>query len=246
VLYELTPTETVPPINPGETIAMTGFFRESSGRFVRVGGDAVVTPVATTDYLGNSQDDGLGSDLTASLSLSFTSTSNSASFAFTNNHASAIIYLTKLQVRGKAIQDRYEIGVESANEVSETEFGERDFVYDMVFEDRVEIAKGIADWIINSYGDVRMVVSENTIKANKSATLMTQALAREPGDKITITESMTGIDNAYFINGVQIRIRPGGLIETVWTLAPSDQQQAWILEDAVAGLLETSTVLGFI
>jgi hypothetical protein len=154
--------------------------------------------------------------------------------------------LTKLQVRGKAIQDRYEIGVESANEDSETEFGERDFVYDMVFEDRVEIAKGIADWIINSYGDVRMVVSENTIKANKSATLMTQALAREPGDKITITESMTGIDNAYFINGVQIRIRPGGLIETVWTLAPSDQQQAWILEDAVAGLLETSTVLGFI
>lgn len=246
VLYELTPTETVPAILPGETIALTALYRESSGRYVRVGGSDIVTPVASTDYVANSQADGGGSDLTASLSLVFASTSNTASMAFTNNHGSLTAYLTTLQVRGKAVQDRYEIAVESTNTTSQTAYGERDLVYDMIFEDDVSIAKGVADWFANLYASPRMVVSEIGIKGNDSTALLTHALAREPGDKIVITESMTGVDGAaYFINGVRLSIGRGKIVDANWVLAPGDQQQAWILEDAVAGLLGLTTVLGY-
>ena len=246
VLYELTPTETVPSLVPGETIILTVFFREATGRFVRVGGDSIVTPVASTDYIGNSAADGSGSDLTASLGLVFASTSNAASLAFTNNHASATVYITTLQVRGKAVQDRFEIGVEAANEASETAVGERDLMYDMIFEDRSAIAKGMADWIVNQYSTLRMVINEMVLKGNHTDALMTQVLAREPGDKITLTGSLIGISAvAYFINGVRLSIRPGKLIDCSWVLAPADQQLSWILEDPVAGLLELTTTLGF-
>ena len=251
VLWELTPSETVPALVPGETVAFTGLYRADSGRFARVGGDQIVTPVATTDYLGNAASDGSGSDLTASLSLVFASSGNSATFAFTNNHASSTIYLTKVQVRGRGIEDRFTVTVFAKDDDASNKFGERDISYDMIFEDRLEIAKGFADWIIDLHGGVRTVVSLTMLvgPTTESATL-TSVLAREPGDKITVTESMAGITSVpYFINGMRLEVRPGAggpHILTSLVLAPASQQQFWILEDAVAGLLETSTVLGFV
>ena len=247
VIYSLADTSSeVPSLLPGETKALTVLFRGDNNRFVRVGADSVVTPVAATDYVGNSQADGGGSNLTSSLGLSFSYSSNSATIVWTNNHASSTIYLTTMQVRGKAVQDRYELGVESTAAASVTKYGERDLTYDMIFEDSTGLAKGVADWIVALYGSARMVVSEIMIKSTRNATLLTQALAREPGDKITLSEGMTGITAvAYFINGVKGTYSAGGLLDVSWVLAPADQQQAWILEDAVAGLLESTTILGF-
>jgi len=248
VLYSLTPTTSMKPsIIAGATLAFTGLYRDATGQFVRVGGDEIVTPVATTDYLGNSQADGLGSDLTASLGLVFASSGNSATFTFTNNHPTATIYLTSVQVRGKAVQDRYEVSVFSKDDTSATAYGERDFTYDMIFEDSIDVGAGFAEWMVSLYGNPRMVIASIGIKGNRSDALMIQALAREPGDKITVTESMTGIAaNTYFINGVQLTVDAGGEITASWVLAPADQSQAWILEDAVAGLLGASTYLGFV
>tara|TARA_Y100000310_G_scaffold98201_1_gene95920 strand:- start:14854 stop:16497 length:1644 start_codon:yes stop_codon:yes gene_type:complete len=247
VLYSLTDTDSTPAIAHGETLPLTVFFRDATGQFARVGGDDVVTPVANTDYIANSQADGGGSDLTSDLTIVFSFTSNTATLSITNDHASSTAYLTTLQVRGKAVKDRYEVSVFKHDADSEEANGERDITYDMVFEDRVEFALGVADWFLALYGDIRTIPSAHTIKADTSAALKLQALAREPGDKITVTEDMTGISaKTYFINGVQMTINPGDLIEVSWVLAPADQSQAWILEDAVAGVLETSTYLGFV
>ena len=81
VLYELTTTETTPKILAGETLALTVFFRDATGRFVRVGATEIVTPASTTDYVGNTAADGTGADRTSSLTLTFTSTSNSATLS---------------------------------------------------------------------------------------------------------------------------------------------------------------------
>ena len=247
VIYSLADTTSeVPSLLPGETKSLTVLFRGDNNRFVRVGADSVVTPVAATDYVGNSQADGGGSNLTASLGLVFSFSSNTGTMTWTNNHPTSTIYLTTMQVRGKAVQDRYELGVEAENEESEEQYGERDLTYDMIFEDNTDLAKGVADWIVALYGTARMVVSEISLKATRNSTLLTQALAREPGDKVTLTEGMTGITAvAYFINGVKGTYSAGGLLDVSWVLAPADQQQAWILEDAVAGLLESTTILGF-
>ena len=79
---------------------------------------------------------------------------------------------------------------------------------------------------------------------------MTQALAREPGDKIALAETVTGLTNssggaevAYFIQGVRLTVRPRNIIDVSWPLAPADAQSAWILETSTLG---NDTVLGFV
>lgn len=246
VLYELTPTESVPSLLPGQSVAITGYFRESAGRYARIGADALVTPVATTDYLGNAAEDGSGADLTSSLSVVFTFTSNAGTFLVTNNHATATVFITKLQVRGKAVQDRYEAAVTADNATSQAQVGDQDVAYDMLFEDRLLVAKDVADLIVNLYGNLRVVLKSMGLHANSNDTLMTQVLTREPGDKITVTEAMSGLSAVkYFVNGVRLTVQPGKLIDASWVLAPSSQEEFWILEDAALGLLEQTTVLGF-
>lgn len=243
VLYTLAATSTKPEIKSGETLPLTVFFRDSQGRFVRVAGTDIVTPVAGTDYVANTQPDGSGSVVTGNLSIAFNHTSNSASIAFTNNGLPTA-YLTTLQVRGKAVQDRYELAVTSRDAQSIRKYGERDLTYDMPYEDRLDMAKGVAEWIDHIYGAPMTFLSEIVIKANKSDTLMTQALVREPGDRIEITEAMSGIATGdYFINGVRANIRAGQLMNVSWTLAPAGQLEAWILE---VSLLQEGTILGFL
>ena len=246
VLYQLTTTETVPEIPAGGTLPMTVFFKDATGRFVRVGATDVVTPVPGTDYIANTQADGGGSVITGDLSLSFSASSNTGTISLTNN-GSQTAYLTTLQVRGKAIADRFELSVFKHNEASEEAYGEHDITYDVAYEGSPIYALGVCDWFLSLYGDPRMVISAIRLKSNKSAAMMLQSLAREPGDKITITESMTGISGVdYVINGCRLTIKKGSLIECSWVLAPADQQEAWLLEDAVAGLLEDTSVLGFV
>lgn len=245
VLWELTPTETVPQILPGETVTFTGLFRSASGRYARVGGTDLVTPVATTDYLGNTQPDGSGTDRTSSLVLTFAATTNAATFAFRNTHASDTIYLTKVQVRGKAISDRYELAVTAENASSQRAIGGRDLSYDMIFDDRASVARDVANMFVSLYGTLATIVPGLDIQANSTTGQLAQVLIREPGDRIRIVEPMTNLDADYFINGVRLSIRAGNLIGCSWALAPAFQQEFWVLEDPELGLLGQTTVLGF-
>jgi hypothetical protein len=126
----------------------------------------------------------------------------------------------------------------------------------MIYESNTgSYASEIANWILNTSKDARYVVSEFMLASNSSDTLMTQSLAREPGDKITIAESVTGLaatgagdppaQIGYFINGVSMTITPGGIIKTSWVLAPADQQAAWVLNQVGASEMGISTTLGF-
>lgn len=244
VLFELTPTETSPEVAPGETVTLVGLMREATGRFVRIGGKDLVTPAASTDYVANSAPDGSGTNLTTQVSVSVTAQANTVVFTLTNN-ASVTAYFTTLQVRGNPIQDTYEVMALAEDTASMTAYGEITEVYDMPYEDDTALGKGVADWIANLYADPRYTISSMSIQANKSTALMTQALAREPGDKITVTESLTGVSASYFINGVRLEIAAGGIVTCSWTLAPADQQNFWLLEVSGASELGTTTVLGF-
>ena len=82
---------------------------------------------------------------------------------------------------------------------------------------------------------------------------MLESLRREPGDKITFSEVMTGIaatgasgaEIGYFINGVKMTINAPAVIETSWVLAPAEAQAAWVLQQVGASELGITTYLGF-
>jgi hypothetical protein len=67
----------------------------------------------------------------------------------------------------------------------------------------------------------------------------------EPGDKITIAETVTGIDLDYFINGVEFSIAETGMIKVTWALTPASLVAYWILGTVGASELGETTVLGY-
>jgi hypothetical protein len=254
-LYELTTTQTVPSIPPLETINILAPFKEASINAYRVAGQSLITPVSGTDWIANTAADGSGSNITSDVAVTLANTSaNSVEFQIVNNHATSTAYLTTLQIRGTQVRDTTETILTASDSASQTSYGEIDTRINMIYESNAgEFGNEIAKWILNIYKDPRNVIQSMTVIGNSSDALMTQVLAREPGDKITLTESMTGISSTggsgaeigFFINGVDLNIAAGGIITATWTLAPAEQQAAWILNQVGASEIGITTNLGF-
>jgi hypothetical protein len=254
VLYELTTTDSVPEVAAGFTIQITAPFREASIKSYRVAGTSVITPVSGTDWIANTASDGSGSVITSDVAVTLATTAaNAVTFNIVNNGA-VTAYLTTLQVRGTEVADVSHTVMSTADSTSATTYGERDSRIDMKYESNAgEFAFNIAEWILAVYKDPRYVIQQMSIVGNSSAYLMAQALAREPGDKITLAETMTGIvetggsgaEIGYFINGCRFSVSGGGIIRVSWILSPAEQQNFWILQQVGASELGISTVLGF-
>jgi hypothetical protein len=62
-----------------------------------------ITPVTPTDYTANTIADGSGTDLSASISVSYTVYGDTVKFNVTNNHATDGAYITLLKLRGDPV-----------------------------------------------------------------------------------------------------------------------------------------------
>ena len=101
-----------------------------------------------------------------------------------------------------------------------------------------------ASWTLSTKKDEqdRPVIG---IVGNASATLMTQVLARDLSDRVTITDAgaRTGINAAFHIERIEHSITNGGTLHTVrWQLSPADGAGFWALD---VSLLDTSTRLAY-
>lgn len=87
-------------VTPGATVEVWGAYIYNNE--TPVPATNVISPVATTDYLMNSNIAGTGVNLTSSLSVAITDFGTTAKFLLTNNHATQTGYVTLLKVRGQA------------------------------------------------------------------------------------------------------------------------------------------------
>jgi hypothetical protein len=253
VIYELTSTGSTPEVPANSTILISCPYADTTGNF-RIAATTLVTPVSGTDWIANSNKDGSGTNLTSSVTVSVNQqAANSVELSIVNAHASTAAFLTTLQVRGISVKDISQTVVSAIDGAAATAYGETDARLSLTYEDRAgEYATTLAEWVLNTYANPRFTVDSFSIQNNKSAYLMTQGLAREPGDKITFAESMSGITETsagaevgYFIQSVSMAIAIPGTITTTWTLAPSSSQPAWILDQVGASELGITTILGF-
>ena len=253
-MYAKPTTTSVPAVLSDTSIQIIAPFKESSIRGYRIAGSELVSPVSGTDWVANTAADGTGTNITTSVAVTHsTSSANSVTFNIQNN-AGVTAYLTTLQVRGKALKDVTETVFSATSGSSQLAYGENDSRISMRYESNTgSFASEIANWILNITKNARYVVKEFTLASNSNSTLMTQSLAREPGDKITVAETVTGltatgtagVQIGYFINGVSMAVNSGGIINTTWVLAPADQQSAWVLNQVGASELGVTTNLGF-
>jgi hypothetical protein len=221
VLYSLQTTTTL--VQPGETLdSIFGPYRDPTNND-QIGGTAQVAPVATTDYTMNTAADGSGSDLTANFSVTASFTGLGVRFSIVNNGATAG-YVTKLQLRGKGIY-RFDAVIEVAVAGG---YGTRVLAVEMPFQNNVNVGNDVATYLSQILSTPFAHIRSVRFLANKSATLMGYAILREPGDRVAVSETVTGVDAEFTINGVRLELHPGGILWCTWGLEPASSQRYWL------------------
>ncbi|MBT7071738.1 MAG: hypothetical protein HN975_12715 [Anaerolineae bacterium] len=112
---------------------------------IPVPAESVITPLATTDFLVNSQSDGGGTNLTASCTVGITDFGDTAKLTVTNNSAS-VGYITKLQIRGDAIYEQNAADVTYPKDES-TVTQPRELTLDLLWQQDLNVARDFADLI---------------------------------------------------------------------------------------------------
>ena len=234
---------------PGESKTLVCPYTDPSDRNHRIGAisTSMVAPVATTDYLFFANADGTGTNLTASLSASTIFGATAAFTTLTNNHATSSGFVTFFQLRGPGVYDEQDQLWERTDATAEADFGEQTLTYDMPYQSDPDVGDGAARYFLYLFKSSVTNVQGKRFLANWSASQLTQALVREPGDRIGIAETATGISTAtpFFIHGCQGEYHHGGIVFMRWNLAPASQLAFWLLGVSGVSELGTTTVLGF-
>jgi hypothetical protein len=240
--------DTAISLGSGEVKTLIAEFSDPNNRGQRIGATSVVTPlVATTDYLFNAAADGSGTNLTASLIVTSTILGASAAAITFQNTNAAAGFVTFLQIRGLGIYDLVDVIWEQESTSVATAKGENTLTYDMPYQSDPDVCDGAARYFLALFQTQVSNVAGISILGNVSSTLMTHALAREPGERIGLAEAATGLTTTggYFIQSCEGEISKGLILKMRWGLAPASQQVFWLLGTAGVSELGSTTILGF-
>jgi hypothetical protein len=249
----------VPSIPRGVSQEFNALYRDPTAKATRVGCVQLTSPVATTDFTFNTQDDGLGTDITAQLTVTVLDnggqgSANSATVQV-SNAGPLDGYLTKFQLRGKGIYDYNTAQMTSESAASITEYGENSTTIDMPYQSDSTVAGDVAAYIVQQGKGLLTQISSVTFCGNQEERLMRSALQVDIGDKIELSETMVGtagivppgetlpvVVTKFFIQAVGLRIQED-VIWCTWTVTPADAFTYWVLDKTGYTELDLTTRL---
>jgi hypothetical protein len=126
--------------------------------------------------------------------------------------------LEKIRTRAR-VQRAGGIVQEYSDPAARTEWGDRDFeeiVTRYLASDNQ--AASLAQWLVSQAKDVKPVVWSLELEGRTPA-LLTQVLARDVGDRVTVTEAVQGTQMDAFIERVEHRLPESGVHAVTWLLS---------------------------
>jgi hypothetical protein len=241
-LYTL-PTGSSIEVGAGETVEVWTAYTDPADRQTHIGGTEVVTVLAGgTHYAANSQADGGGSSMTSSITATLTPFASTGKWSFTNGAATAA-FITTQKVIGKAVRDP---GPRTFESYEAEDYGDRPLNIDLPYQDDPYIGQSAADYIVAQYSSLSQQIESVTFLANRSAALLVQALTREPGDRITVSETVTGVTSVQcIIQSVELEVRPGMIVICKWGVRPANTIRFWQWGIAGASEWGQTTIYAF-
>jgi len=206
-----------------------------------IGATAIQPLEPYTDYLA-SRDSPTGDDRTTYMNQSFDLVvgQNGARFFAWHSHITKL-FLTKLQLRGRGIYDRGLVHLEAKDTASIALYGEHAVDFDMPYQADDVVGQAAADYLLLKFKNPFAQVKTITVLA-QTTTLLGQMLARDISDRITVREAVTGVNGAFFINGVDLVVTPSGELQGTYTLTTAQDPfngVYWVLDTSTLG---TNTV----
>lgn len=234
-------------IDAGETLTgLRGRYRDPAGAATYVSGMDMVTPAGTTHYLANTDSAGTATDITDMLTVTATYGASDVSYTITNS-GTVDGYITFLQAVGRGIYNYDPVTYVATDATSKAEFGSYVISIDMKYQDDPTVANALVNILLARKKDPATAFEEVSFVANRNLSLMGAFLESDIGTRIRLTETVSGIDEDYFIQGVRFKVYPGGIIEYAWKVkrASEDIYQFWLLEVAGRSELGVTTYLGY-
>jgi hypothetical protein len=125
------------------------------------------------------------------------------------------------------------------------EYGERPLTFELPNNDDPNTGKDFGDHLLATFKQPSSRVEALRILGNASATLLAAAATLEPGDRIAVSETATGLDSEFFVQGYEMQIAGKDILEVDYLLKEAFVGAFWLL--GVSGLseLDETTLLGF-
>ncbi len=213
------------------------------------GGISVSPPDAYYgDYAANTRADGLGTDKTAQLTVSwpFGGYPGAASMTYLLlNGGADDFYVTTLQVRGYAVIDRDPITVSTSDATSIAAYGRRTLDMDLPYQGDPNVAQGLADYWRTLYADADTRATSLSCVIVSDAALQALLLGVDVGSRVALVEPLTALDRSYWVQGIALTLRAGPVADLTLRLAPASQTLYWLLGTSGRSELGSTTVLGF-
>lgn len=225
-------------ITAGATVTFDISLRDPSGRATRIAAASLTTPVANTDYKFSSIS-GSGTDLNSNLVITTDLKADLVTLTLTNTSASTG-YLWFHQQRGTGIYLYEPVTVSDTTGQPDGETLD----IDMVYQDDPDVGDDILGlvtlWNTSDQSDIEAV----TFVANTNQTLMNAAFL-DLNELVTISETQTGINSSFLINGYSKVLRNGTILEPTWYLVSANQLTGVCYLDVVGTAeLDSTAILG--
>lgn len=229
----------------GASATFTAFFRDTStGGRDRLSVVNPVTPVSNTDYKLSSVN-GSGNDLNASLGVTVEWGGNSAQVTVTNNHGSTTGYLWLFNLRAYGLY-RNDPMQYVATETAIAEGYGQNLDYRMPYQASYNVGRDVAIALLDELSDEESVVSSVEIIWNVSEEVFEAARTLECGDRVGVSDDVTGITNVYTVIGFDLSIQSVGFIKQTLRLLPFRQATFAQLDiDGLSELDGADTNLGY-
>jgi len=202
------PTTAVPGVG-GAYIGNVAFSGNYNSGFV---GLSLISPVIYVDYEAHPYSDGSGGN--DSPDVSFSINNNNSSFNGTVNfnsgtgaaYSSWTFYLTKFNIRGTALKIYTPVPSEYIGTASVNTFGKSTLDIDMPYQIGTATPGTVAQTLLTQYQDPITRTETVTLCANTDEQRMYSFLILDIGDRFTYEETVSGINEDYFINGINFEI----------------------------------------
>ena len=193
-------------LEPSETNKKITLRYVDQGSTRRISAMDLITPVAGTDYIMSSVSGSESGDMNGDLTISFTDNGNNIQATLTNGSSTRKGFIKPLQARGTKVTTFNKVESEAEDSTSITAYTERTIDFNMPYQTSTTVGETVAAELLRRHKDPATQIQKIKYNANRSTTFMGYALTLGIGSRITITEAVSGISTAFFINAVEFEL----------------------------------------
>jgi hypothetical protein len=187
----------------------------------------------SADYAGNAQEDGLGSDLSGSLTVSPTFGTSEVEFVLS---VSQDLWVTQLDAVGNGIYLYDAADTIFEDEASQTANGVQPLTFDMKYQDDPTVTAAFAEYTLGLEKDPHVTIDRYPLVANKNGMNMYAFLVMEPGARGHFIEGRSGQDGDFFVMGYEAELVSGSIVNWLPVLKSAGANSFWVWDTSAWGV----------